>query len=91
VAKVLHVRIDQEADRTTAHSQVGQQLSFVHGCRPGNCLEFNDHQVFDDDIYSITCIDREAFVRDRQEHFHFMGNAPQSKFVAKAKPIRTLE
>ena len=81
VAKVLDVKIDQEADRTTAHSQVGQQLSFVHRCCSGDCLQFNDYEVFDHYIDSITNIDREAFVRDRKEYFLFMGNSPQRQFV----------
>lgn len=91
VAEVRHVEVDQESDRTTAHSQVGQQLRFVHRCRPCNCLDFNDHPVIDDDIHSIPGIDRATSVSDRKGYFRRMGNAPQSKFVTKADTICTFE
>ncbi len=45
-------------------------------------LEFQDHGIFDDDVYSVTAVEFQALVLDGQRYLPLKMNTSEMKFVA---------
>jgi len=62
--QVRDVEVDQQADAQAAQPQVREQLSVVNGQHRFDRFQFDDHDFVDEQIDSITEIDRESFNPD---------------------------
>ena len=85
------MKVDEKAHGITAESQVRQQLCVVNWKQFGNCFQFYDDLVLDQQVDSISNVDGNAFIEDWHGKFRLDGNIPESEVLNEALSVRALE
>lgn len=91
VPQVDDVEVQQQANRQTAQSQIGQKLRPMHREHLFHRLEFEDNRVLHDEVESIPGVHMNIAIADRQTHLGFEAHGDAVQFVCEAGAVRALE
>ena len=81
------MEIEQQADTEAAHDQIGQHLRIVCRSKHGDCFDFNDHLVIDQNVGTEAFIELDALVRDRNSDLPLKGDSGLLQLMTQAALI----
>ena len=64
VSKVKDVKVDEQAHRSVAHSDVGERNCFMNGLKGGDRFQLNEYRVLNQEIDSVANVYLHAPVHD---------------------------
>ncbi len=85
------VEVDEEADAAAAQAEVSEKLGVMDGRQPINRLEFEDKGSGNQEVETVSGIEPNALVGERNRDLPLEGEAPQSEFMAEAFLVDRLQ
>ena len=85
------MEVDQKAGWLPAQTQIGEQLCFVNRHHRGDRLDLDHHKVFDNQVYSIPCIERNLLVDDRKLALGYEPQFAKRQFLLKTGKVDRFE
>jgi hypothetical protein len=84
VSHERHEPVQEVAEAAARHAEIGQNLSAVHWQQTLDGFVFDDHEVFDDHVDSISNVDPHGVVANRELHFALHVEPARSQLVGEA-------
>jgi hypothetical protein len=85
------VEIHEQADWQPCELEIGDDLGFVHWKQPVDGFDFQHDLAFDDEIDTISAIEVDAFVVDRDLELTVNAHSPQGELVREALLVHCFE